>query len=151
VIAWSDALHELQWIGMLLARLSVGLLFVLSGGGKLFVAARREQMLATIRQARIPAPAASARAVSAVELTCGSLLVIGLFTRFSCVMLSAVMAGALWTTVLPRISQTKSTVAWLGAFLYLPEVLYVIILVWLFFSGPGWASVDRLTLCRHCW
>ena len=28
--------------------------------------------------------------------------------------------------------------------LYLPEVLYVVILIWLFLSGPGWFSVDGL-------
>ncbi|MGH9496220.1 MAG: hypothetical protein ACRD3B_14570 [Candidatus Sulfotelmatobacter sp.] len=27
--------------------------------------------------------------------------------------------------------------AWIDDFLYLPEVLYVMILVWLIFSGPG--------------
>jgi hypothetical protein len=35
---------------------------------------------------------------------------------------------------------------WLGEFLYFPEVLYLVMLVWLFFSGPGWASVDHLVL-----
>jgi hypothetical protein len=31
---------------------------------------------------------------------------------------------------------------WLDDFLYLPEVRYVIILVWLIFSGPGRYSID---------
>jgi putative oxidoreductase len=31
---------------------------------------------------------------------------------------------------------------WLDDFLYLPEVMYVILFVWLIFSGPGWLSVD---------
>lgn len=51
MIAWTDGLSRWQWIGMLLARLSVGLLFSISGAGKLFVRVRREQMLATIREA----------------------------------------------------------------------------------------------------
>jgi len=37
-----NTLQQWQWIGILLARLSVGLLFAISGGGKLFVRARRE-------------------------------------------------------------------------------------------------------------
>jgi hypothetical protein len=32
--------------------------------------------------------------------------------------------------------------AWIYVFLYLPEVLYVIILFWLIFSGPGRYSID---------
>ncbi|HEY5991870.1 MAG TPA: hypothetical protein VIU10_04765 [Candidatus Udaeobacter sp.] len=33
---------------------------------------------------------------------------------------------------------------WLAEFLYLPEVLYLVILLWLFFSGAGWVSIDHL-------
>ena len=36
--------------------------------------------------------------------------------------------------------------SWLSEFLYLPEVLYLVILIWLFLSGLGWLSVDRLIL-----
>ena len=143
MISWTDALREWEWIGMLLARLSVGLLFSLSGARKLFVTNHREQMLATIREAGIPAPALTAVAVSLVEFSCGGLLVIGLLTPLACVMLTGVMLGALSTTVLPRI-KAENLVDWLGAFLYLPEVLYVVILAWLFLSGPGWVSVDHL-------
>jgi uncharacterized membrane protein YphA (DoxX/SURF4 family) len=42
--------------------------------------------------------------------------------------------------------KAQSLVSWLGDFLYLPEVLYVVMLVWLFFSGPGWLSLDHLIL-----
>ena len=38
--------------------------------------------------------------------------------------------------------------AWLDDFLYLPEVLYTLILVWLIFSGPGRYSVDGLIALR---
>jgi hypothetical protein len=40
-------LHAWEWIGILVARLAVGLLFFLSGRGKLFVPERREQMRET--------------------------------------------------------------------------------------------------------
>ena len=39
----------------------------------------------------------------------------------------------------------------LDDFLYLPEVLYVIILVWLIFSGPGRYSLDGLIARRAGW
>jgi hypothetical protein len=35
---------------------------------------------------------------------------------------------------------------WLGEFLYLPETLYVVILLWLLLSGPCWFSLDYALL-----
>ena len=134
--AWS-------WIGILLARLAVGLLFAISGGGKLFVPARRQQMLETLREAGLPAPALSTLVVSSVEFVFGGLLVVGLATPLCCVMLGGVMLGAMATTILPGLKAT-SIIGWLGDFLYLPEVLYLVILLWLLFSGPGWLSLDHL-------
>jgi uncharacterized membrane protein YphA (DoxX/SURF4 family) len=55
------------------------------------------------------------------------------------------MLGALGTTVIPGM-KSSSVLDWLGEFLYLPEVLYVVILLWLLFSGPGWLSLDQLVL-----
>jgi putative oxidoreductase len=145
-----STLQHLQWIGILLARLSVGLLFTISGGGKLFVRARREQMRQTLVAARIPVPEMSAIFISAVEFIFGASLVLGFLTPLCCLMLAAVMLGALSTTILPRI-KAESVVSWLSEFLYLPEVLYVVILVWLFFAGPGWLSLDHLMLSSSGW
>jgi len=39
-----NELHSWEWLGILVARIAVGLLFFLSGRGKLFVPERREQM-----------------------------------------------------------------------------------------------------------
>ena len=57
---WQDALQQYEWIGILIARLSVGTLFALSGSGKLFVPSRRDAMLRTLRDAGIPVPGRSA-------------------------------------------------------------------------------------------
>jgi len=136
------ALSHYEWIGILIARLAVGALFALSGSGKLFVPSRRDEMVKTLRAAAVPAPEANAVFVSSVELVFGSLLAIGLLTPLSCVMLSGVMVVALATTVLPGV-KASSFAGWLGSVLYLPEVLYLVILIWLFLSGPGWFSVDE--------
>jgi putative oxidoreductase len=141
--AITSSLSQWEWFGQLLARESVGLLFALSGRGKLFVEPRREQMRETLRQAGLPRPELSAAVISAVELTCGVMLCLGMVTPFSCVMLMGVMVGALATTQIPSL-KAASHVEWLSEFLYLPEVLYVVILVWLFFAGPGWFSLDWL-------
>jgi putative oxidoreductase len=44
--------------------------------------------------------------------------------------------------------RASDVLAWLDQFLYLPEVLYILILVWLIFSGPGRYSVDSLIAWR---
>jgi putative oxidoreductase len=137
----ATALHRWDWVGPLVARVSVGLLFVISGRAKLFVPARRDQMRETIRQAGLPMPQMSALLISAIELVFGALLLVGLLTPLACVLLIAVMVGALATEQLRRI-EARSVVDWLGAFLYLPEVLYVVILTWLLLSGPGRLSID---------
>jgi len=45
--------------------------------------------------------------------------------------------------------QATGVLAWLDDFLYLPEVLYVMILIWLIFSGPGRFSLDGLIVRRR--
>jgi putative oxidoreductase len=140
-------LHSWEWLGILLARLAVGLLFFLSGRGKLFVPERQEQMRQTLIEARVPFPEFNAVFVSAVEFVCGLLLVLGALTPLACVMLGCVMIMAIATTAIPNIKAT-SLPAGISEFLYLPEVLYFVILLWLFFSGPGWLSVDHLVLSQ---
>ena len=140
-------LHAWQWLGIFVARLAVGLLFFLSGRGKLFVPERREQMRETLREAHIPFPEFNAVFVSTVEFVFGALLVLGAVTPLACAMLSALMIVAIATIAIRNI-KALSPLGWLSEFLYLPEVPYLVILVWLFFSGPGWFSVDHLILSR---
>ena len=142
-----DELHSLEWVGIFLARVAVGLLFFLSGRGKLFVPERREQMRQTLIEARVPFPDFNAVFVSAVESGCGLLLILGALTPLACVMLACVMIMAIATTAIGSIKST-SLLGWLSEFLYLPEVLYLVILFWLFLSGPGWLSIDHLILSQ---
>ena len=137
------SLASWEWLGQLLARASVGLLFFLSGRGKLFVPARRAQMRETIRDAGLPRPELTAPVMSSIEFTCGAMLCLGLLTPVACVLLIGVMLGALVTTQIPRI-KAASALDWLADFLYLPEVLYLVMLLWLLFAGPGWFSLDRV-------
>jgi len=140
-----DELHAWQWIGILVARVIVGLLFFLSGRGKLFAPERREQMRQTLIEAHVPFPEFNALIVSTVEFVFGLLLILGAITPLACAMLSGVMVVAIATTAIRNIKAT-SPLGWLSEFFYLPEVLCLVILVWLFFSGPGWLSVDHLIL-----
>jgi len=138
-----NALQSWEWVGILLARSAVGSLFLLSGRSKLFALERREQMRQTLIEAHVPFPEFNAVFVSSVEFVCGALLILGALTLIACVMLGGLMIVAIATTALRNIKAT-SPLSWLSEFLYLPEVLYLVILIWLFFSGPGWLSVDHL-------
>jgi putative oxidoreductase len=140
-------LHSLEWVGILLARVAVGLLFFLSGRAKLFVPERREQMRQTLIRAHVPFPNFNAVFVSTVEFVCGLLLVVGALTPLACAFLAAVMIVAIATRVIRNI-KASSPAEWLAAFLYLPEPLYLVILIWLFFSGAGWLSIDNLFLSQ---
>jgi putative oxidoreductase len=140
-------LQAWQWLGILLTRLTVGSLFFLSGRGKLFVPERREQMRQTLVEAHVSFPEFNATFVSAVELGCGLLLLLGALTPLACAMLVCVMIVALVRIAIPNI-KASAPLDWLSEFLYLPETLYLVILIWLFFSGPGWLSVDQLILSK---
>ncbi len=140
-------LHAWQWVGILAARVAVGLLFFPSGRGKLFAPKRREQMRETLIDANVPFPGFNATFVSTVEFFFGFLLIIDALTPVACVMLSGVMIVAVATTAIKSI-KALPVLGWLSEFLYLPEVLYLVILLWLFLSGPGWFSLDHLVLSR---
>src|SRR3984893_5677920 len=134
-------LYSWEWVGILIARIAIVLLFFLSGRGKLFVPERREQMRKTLIEAHVPFPEFNAVFVSAVEFVCGLLLILGALTPVACALLAFVMLMAITTIAIRNIKAT-SPLSWLSEFLYLPEVLLLVILLWLFFSGPGWSSID---------
>src|SRR5436305_13453159 len=140
-------LHSWEWLGALVARLAVGLLFFLSGRGKLFVPERGEQMRQTLIEAHVPFPELNALFVSTVEFVFGLLLIFGAITPLACAMLSGVMIVAIATTAIRNIKAT-SPLGWLSEFFYLPEVLCLVLLIWLFFSGPGAFSVDHLIVSK---
>jgi putative oxidoreductase len=140
-------LTEWQWLGALIARLAVGLLFFLSGRGKIFIPERREQMRETLVAAGVPFANVNAIFVSAVEFVFGLLLILGSITPLACIMLGGVMIGAIVTSAIKSI-KAPPVLGWLSEFLYLPEVFYLVILFWLFLSGPGWFSLDYLLFFR---
>jgi putative oxidoreductase len=80
VLTFLTELHDWQWLGIFVARLAVGLLFSLSGRGKLFIPERREQMRQTLRQARVPYPELNAAFVSTAECVFGLLRIAGAAT-----------------------------------------------------------------------
>ena len=137
------ALRATEWMPMTAVRVSIGIFFCVSGGTKLFVPAKFSAMEDTLAQSHIPFPRANAIFVSLVEFASGAGLVVGLLTPLCAVVLAVDMIVAIATNRIHSI-QATGVLAWLDDFLYLPEVLYVMILVWLIFSGPGRYSLDGL-------
>jgi putative oxidoreductase len=135
------ALHGAEWMPITAVRVLIGVFFCISGGTKLFVPARFRAMEQTLMESRIPFPHGNAIFVSLVEFSCGAALALGLLTPLCALMLAVNMIVAVATNRIQSIP-SSGLAAWIDDFLYLPEVLYVMILVWLIFSGPGRYSVD---------
>jgi putative oxidoreductase len=136
-------LRAREWVPVTAARVLIGIFFCISGGTKLFVPAQFRVLVQTLVQSHTPFPHASALFVATVEFACGAGLALGLFTPLCSAMLAGDMTVAIATDRIYSI-QASGFLAWLDDFLYLPEVLYTLILVWLIFSGPGRYSVDGL-------
>ena len=130
----SRQLNRWEWIPVLLARLSVGVLFFESGRGKLFY--KLSELVEYFTELGIPFPYLQAPMVAAIEFVGGICLVLGLATRLISAPLAGIMVVAILTA---QLDKAKSV----GDFLYLPEVLLVVIFVWLIFSGPGKFALDN--------
>ena len=139
-----------QWeqVAILLVRVSIGLFFAISGANKLFVPARRQTMTETLVAAKIPFPRPMTYFISGVEFLGGLLLIVGLLSTPACLALLVDMLVAILTTNLSAIPKRLSPLNWLDDFLHLPEVLYVLLFIWLICSGPGKLSVDSWLACQ---
>jgi putative oxidoreductase len=140
-------LRAAEWTPVTAARVLIGIFFCISGGTKLFVRAQFGVLEKTMVRIHVPVPYATALFVATVEVAGGAGLALGLLTPVCAAMLTGDMTVAVATTWIHTI-QASGFLAWLDDFLYLPEVLYILILVWLVFSGPGRYSVDGLIAWR---
>jgi len=125
---------RLSWLPPALARLTLGIIFIGSGWGKLH---NLEKMIEFFTQLRIPVPAFSAPFVGATELVCGSLLLLGLASRLAAIPLIVTMCVAIATA---RIGDVEG----FGDLLRLQEVDYMILSIWIAVAGAGALSLDYL-------
>ena len=135
--------RDLEQYAILLVRVSLGLFFAISGANKLFVASRTQTMYETLVGAKVLFPHLMTYFVSAVEFVGGSFLTLGFLSSLACVALLVDMLVAVLTTKLLAMPKGLSPLNWLDDFLYLPEVLYLLFLIWLICSGPGKFGVDN--------
>lgn len=125
---------RLRWLPPSLARFALGWVFLLSGWGKLH---HLDDVIEFFGSIGIPAPQIQAPFASGVELVCGVLLLLGLFSRFAAVPLVVVMIVAIATA---RHEELTS----LGALFGFIEYLYIILLLYVAVEGPGPLSLDAL-------
>lgn len=134
-------LERISWLAPLLGRFAVGLLFVSTGWGKVHSLDKVTHFFVTLH---IPAPGLNAVVVAYSELICGSLLLLGLFTRLATVPLIVSMIVAILTAKLGDIHSVFDLV---GA----DEFTYLCVLIMLALIGPGKASLDRLLVRGLGW
>jgi putative oxidoreductase len=133
---------DLEHYAILLVRVSLGLFFAISGANKLFVAGGTQRMYDTLVKTKVPFPHLMTYFVSGVEFVGGFLLTVGFLSSPASAALLVDMVVAILTTKRSAMPKGLSPLNWLDDFLYLPEALYVLFLIWLICSGPGKFSVD---------
>jgi putative oxidoreductase len=131
-----DLTTKLDWVAPLVARITLGVLFVSTGWGKVH---DLDKVTGFFTDLGIPMPHANAVMVSFVELFGGGLLLIGLGSRLAALPLMASMAVAILTA-------QRENVHGLPDLFGLVEWTYLALLLWVAIAGPGKASLDHLLL-----
>ena len=131
-------LGGLDWIALLAGRLAVGLVFASTGWGKVHDIEKVTEFFVSLG---IPAPGFHAVLVGYSELICGSLLVIGLLSRFATVPLIVSMVVAIITA---KGAEIHGLLDLAGQ----EEFTYLVVLVMIAILGPGRAAVDAFIARR---
>jgi putative oxidoreductase len=130
--------ERLRFLPALATRLGLGIVFVQSGWGKLH---DLDKVIDFFRSLGIPFPELQAPFVASVELVCGALLLVGLATRLSSLLLTCTMAVAILTAILPDVEG-------IGDFFGHIEPLYVLLFLYLAVYGGGALSLDAILARR---
>lgn len=132
---------------LLIARVTVGGFFAISGAHKLFNATRRASLRATFTADHVPL-APFMWLIPCGELFGGLGVAFGALTVMAAAGLFALCLGACMLDGFKRIPamQPLDRADALDDVLYLPEVLYAVILLVVVALGPGAYSVDAMAL-----
>jgi putative oxidoreductase len=128
------AADRLSFLGPSLARLTVGLVFIGTGWGKLHNLGDVTDFFASLH---IPAPAFNARLAASTEFVGGFAVLIGLGTRLAALPLAFTMVVAILTA-------KRGDVTGLTALVGLEEWSYLVFFLWLAVAGAGPLSLDAL-------
>jgi putative oxidoreductase len=126
--------NRLSFLGPTLARLTVGVVFIGTGWGKLHTLPDVTEYFASLH---IPAPAFQARLAAGTEFFGGILVLIGLATRLASLPLGFTMVVAIATA-------KRAELTGLSALLGFEEWSYLVFFIWLAVAGAGPLSLDAL-------
>ncbi|CAM4065285.1 DoxX family protein [Tsukamurella strandjordii] len=136
-----DAVTTARDLWLLVARVSVGVMFFISGWGK---AANPDKFAADFAGWGIPEPGPASTATAWAELILGALLVLGLLTRVAAAGLAVTMLGAIFYSVWPAAMSAATTpTGFLSTFFYSSEWLLLLVLLALAGAGPGRFALDE--------
>lgn len=129
-----------------IARVCVGVFFVLSGYHKLFNASRHASLVNTLRADGIPLIGFHQWFVPCVEFAGGLGVMLGALAPLAAIGLFIVCGVATCVDGLGRIKDYAplDKADWLDDLLYLPETLYLILLAIVIANGAGPISIDAL-------
>jgi putative oxidoreductase len=130
--------ERLSFVGPTLARLTVGLVFIGTGWGKLHSLPDVTEFFASLH---IPLPGLNARVAASTEFFGGILVLVGLGTRLVTLPMAFTMVIAILTAKRPDIDGVTTLVGF-------EEWSYLVFFLWLAVSGAGPISLDRLVAPR---
>ncbi|HXJ20141.1 MAG TPA: DoxX family protein [Polyangia bacterium] len=122
------------FLGPTLARLTVGLVFIGTGWGKLHNLGEVTDFFASLH---IPAPGFNARLAASTEFFGGIAVLVGLGTR-----LAALPMG--FTMVVAILTAKRGDITGLTALVGFEEWSYLVFFIWLAVAGAGPISLDAL-------
>jgi putative oxidoreductase len=125
---------KLAFIGPTLARLTVGVVFLQTGWGKLHDLEKVTNFFTTLH---IPAPGFQATLVASTEFIGGILVLAGLGTRFAAAPLAFTMVVAILTA-------KRGDIEGIGDLVGFEEFSYLVMFLWLTVAGAGPLSLDNL-------
>lgn len=123
-----------SFLGPTLARLTVGLVFVGTGWGKLHSI---PDVTSFFTDLHIPAPGFHARLVAGTEFFGGLLVLLGLGTRLASLPLA-------FTMVIAILTAKRSSIDGLTTLVGFEEWSYLVMFLWIALAGPGLLSLDAL-------
>ncbi|MBL4818838.1 MAG: DoxX family protein [Deltaproteobacteria bacterium] len=133
-----NKLERINWLAPLVSRITLGVVFIQAGWGKL---GNLDRVIEYFQSLGIPASHIQAPMVAGFELVCGALVLAGFATRIVAVPLMIIMAVAI------RMVHWEGFLEFTDIF-EVPDYLYMLLLFWLFVQGAGKASFDYLVRLR---
>jgi uncharacterized membrane protein YphA (DoxX/SURF4 family) len=133
-------------IALTLNRIVVGMFFMFSGFHKLFNPERHRALADQLKELRIHAVGFNQWWVPTVEFSAGLAVVIGLLAPLAALGLLVITVVAIATTGPQRIKVYKpiDEADRIDDWLYLPEILYAVMLITVVSAGAGPYSLDAL-------